>query len=92
MPKGVRAELRKVRAQRDTADDLRPGPGSDRLNYALFQDSSRTTNWGNTVGIDTKGGSGNGAAQTFTVYGRLGPAQYVEDGGYADTITATVSY
>jgi spore coat protein U-like protein len=68
------------------------GPAGALMAYSLFQDSSRVTNWGNTVGTDTKAGTGNGAAQTLTVYGRLGAGQFVEDGGYADTITATVTY
>jgi spore coat protein U-like protein len=68
------------------------GPGGATLSYALYQDSSHTTNWGNTVGTDTKSGSGNGSAQTLTVYGNLGGNQYPTPGSYSDTITATISY
>jgi spore coat protein U-like protein len=65
------------------------------LNYALYSDSSRTVNWGNTVGTDTKTGAGSGAAQAITVYGRIPANQFVTPNtttGYQDTITATITY
>jgi Spore Coat Protein U domain len=34
--------------------------GSAVINYSLFSDSGRTTNWGNTVGTDTVAATGNG--------------------------------
>jgi spore coat protein U-like protein len=68
------------------------GTGTDVLNYALFRDSSRTNNWGETVGTDTLAGSGNGLAQTITVYGQVPAGQYVSPGAYSDTITATITY
>jgi spore coat protein U domain-containing protein, fimbrial subunit CupE1/2/3/6 len=68
------------------------GPGGATLSYALYQDSGHATNWGNTVGTDTKSGSGNGSAQTLTVYGNLAGNQYPTPGGYSDTITATITY
>lgn len=68
------------------------GPASATLNYALYEDSGHTTNWGNTVGTDTKAGTGNGSAQTLTVYGQLASNQYPTPGSYTDTITATITY
>lgn len=68
------------------------GPASATLSYALYQDSGHTTNWGQTVGTDTKSGTGNGSAQTLTVYGQLSGAQYPTPGSYTDTITATITY
>ena len=68
------------------------GPGAATLSYALYQDSGHSTNWGNTVGTDTKSGTGNGSAQTLTVYGNLTGAQYPAPGSYSDTITATITY
>lgn len=62
------------------------------LAYALYSDSGRTTNWGNTPPTDTVAGTGNGAAQDITVYGRVPINQYVTAGAYADTITVTVTY
>jgi spore coat protein U-like protein len=68
------------------------GPASATLNYALTQDSGHVTNWGQTVGTDTVAGTGNGSAQTLTVYGILAAGQYPAPGAYSDTITATVTY
>ncbi len=68
------------------------GPGGAILDYALYQDSGHSTNWGNTVGTDTKAGTGNGSAQSLTVYGNLTANQYPTPGSYSDTITATVTY
>ena len=68
------------------------GPGGATLSYALYQDSGHSTNWGNTVGTDTKSGTGNGSAQTLTVYGNLTGNQYPTPGSYSDTITATITY
>ena len=47
--------------------------GAATVNYTLYSDSGRTTVWGNTIGTDTVAGTGNGAAQTLTVYGRVPP-------------------
>lgn len=68
------------------------GPGAAWLGYALYQDSGHTTNWGQTVGTDTVAGTGDGSAQTITVFGQLSASQYVTPGSYSDTITATVTY
>jgi spore coat protein U-like protein len=62
------------------------------LNYGLFKDSGHATNWGDTVGTDTVAGTGNGAAQSLTVYGQIPATQYVAPGSYSDTITATITY
>lgn len=68
------------------------GPGGATLNYAMYQDTNHTTNWGNTVGTDTVAGTGNGNSQSISVYGQLPASQFVTPGSYSDTITATVTY
>jgi spore coat protein U-like protein len=68
------------------------GPGGYHLSYSLYQNSTYSTNWGNTVGTDTETGTGNGANQSLTVYGQLPAGQNVEAGAYTDTITATITY
>jgi spore coat protein U-like protein len=62
------------------------------VNYALYSNSSRTTNWGNTVGTDTVGGTGTGASQLLTVYGRVPSQSTPAPGTYTDTIVVTVTY
>ncbi len=68
------------------------GPGADVLTYQLFQDAGRTTNWGDTIGTDTVAGTGNGSAQTLTVYGRIPASQFVGPGQYSDTVTVTLTF
>ena len=68
------------------------GPGATSLSYGLFQDAARTVNWGNTVGTDTVPGTGTGASQSLTVYGRIPASQTPVAGGYRDTITATLTF
>jgi len=66
--------------------------GANTVNYSLFSDSGRTTNWGNTVGTDTVSSNGTGASQSFTVFGRV-PAQTTPaPATYTDTITVTVTF
>jgi spore coat protein U-like protein len=66
--------------------------GTALLNYALYSNSGRTTNWGNTVGTDTVAGTGTGVAQPLTVYGQIAAGLHPTPGTYTDTITAAVTY
>ena len=62
------------------------------ISYSLYGNAGMTTNWGNTVGTDTVSATGNGAAQSYTVYGQV-PAQTTPAAAtYTDTITVTVTY
>jgi spore coat protein U-like protein len=66
--------------------------GGNTVSYAIYRDAARTLNWGNTVGTDTVTGTGSGAAQSITVYGRV-PAQTTPAPAvYSDTVTVTVTY
>jgi spore coat protein U-like protein len=66
--------------------------GSALINYSLFSNSGRTTNWGNTVGTDTVAGTGTGSAQSLTVYGRIPPQATPSPATYNDTIVVTLTY
>jgi spore coat protein U-like protein len=68
------------------------GPLAAVLPYALFSDTDRALNWGNTVATDTVAGTGSGSVQTLTIYGRIASGLYVAPGAYTDTVTATVTY
>jgi spore coat protein U-like protein len=75
---------------------MKHGTNAEYVNYDLFTDAGFTTAWGNTVDTDTNGHTtrktGNGAAQSYTVYGRV-PVQTVPTpGAYSDTVTVTVTY
>jgi spore coat protein U-like protein len=64
----------------------------NKINYSLFRNSGRTTNWGNTVGTDTVSATGNGAAQNVSVFGRVPSQTTPAPASYADTIVATITY
>src|SRR6478672_3237808 len=66
--------------------------GANTVNYTLYSNSGRTTVWGNTVGTDTVAATGNGSAQSYTVYGRVPSQAAPAPGTYTDTITITVTY
>ena len=68
------------------------GPSSETLSYSLYQDAGRLLVWGPTSALQSVAGTGNGAAQTLTVYGRVNASQSPQAGSYADTITVTVTY
>jgi len=67
------------------------GPSVTGLSYSLFSDFGRTTNWGNATGSWVSG-TGTGAAQVLTVYGRIGEKQNALIGSYTDTVTVTVTF
>jgi spore coat protein U-like protein len=75
---------------------MKHGTDAEYVNYDLFTDVGLATAWGNTENVDTNGHTvkkvGNGAAQSYTVYGRV-PVQTVpKAGAYSDTVTITVTY
>jgi spore coat protein U domain-containing protein, fimbrial subunit CupE1/2/3/6 len=66
---------------------------SHNLTYALYTTSGRTTLFGDgTSSTQTIGGTGSGAAQSVTVFGRIPVAQYVTAGSYTDSVGVTVNY
>jgi spore coat protein U-like protein len=67
------------------------GPGG-LVTYELYRNAGRTQRWGNTINSDTVVGTGSGANQALTVYGRVPPQTTPTAGVYNDTITVTVTY
>jgi spore coat protein U-like protein len=68
--------------------------GGSTLGYGLYTNAGRTTIWGDgTGGTLTQAGTGNGANQNYTVFGRVPVGQYVAAGAYVDaTVTVTLTY
>ncbi len=64
----------------------------ETVQYRMYTDAGRTTNWGDTVGVDTQGATGNGALQSYTVYGRVPPQTTPTAATYTDTVLVTVTY
>ena len=66
--------------------------GSGRLGYFLYQDTGRTTVWGNTAATGiTQAGTGL-LGTAINVYGSIPINQNVPVGIYLDTVVATVSF
>lgn len=65
--------------------------GATLVPYQLYQDAARGDVWGNTVGTDVYGGTGDGAIQVIPVYGRVANANFPA-GTYSDVVTATIAY
>jgi len=66
---------------------------SHNLPYGLYTTNAYTSIWGDgTGGTVTQSGTGNGSAQSLTVYGRVPASQFVTAGSYSDRITVTVTY
>lgn len=64
--------------------------GASYINYFLYSDSGRSVQWNSST---TKSGTGNGANQELTVFGRIPSGQSITNTGiYADTVIATVTY
>lgn len=71
--------------------------GANTLQYNLYNETTRTTLWGDGTTGATSAGTGAGFAttQNLTVYGRLPDNttnQNATVGTYTDTITVTVTY
>lgn len=65
--------------------------GPNLLYYNLFADPAHLTLWGDgSPGTATVSGQGLGGS--YTVYGRISPAQNAHVGTYGDTITVTVTF
>jgi spore coat protein U-like protein len=66
--------------------------GANTITYTLYSDTNRTVLWGNTVGTNTMAGIGNGASQSYTIYGQVPPQNTPTPAVYTDTVTVTVTY
>lgn len=63
------------------------------LNYQLYKDSSNTNVWGaqvNNDGLNSQ--TGNGSAQSITVYGKISAGQSVATGNYSDSVSIIVNF
>lgn len=72
------------------------GSAATPLGYNLFTNSSYDQVWGTDSVSDSFTVlvvlGGTSLTQSYRVYGRIPPNQYVSVGAYADTITVTVNY
>lgn len=66
--------------------------GGNKVGYGLYRDAARSLVWGSTIGTNTLGGTGSGAAQNLTVYARVPPQATPPAGTYSDVIVVTITY
>ena len=67
--------------------------GGNFLTYEVYQDSSRSTVWGDSgAALYNSGTAPSKDARTFPVYGRITGGQDVPAGSYTDTVVATVNF
>ena len=75
-----------------TQRKLANGGNTEFITYGIYRDVAHTLPWGSTIGTNTVAGTGTGAAQAHTAYGRV-PAQATPSPQtYTDTIVVTVTY
>jgi spore coat protein U-like protein len=65
--------------------------GANFLIYGLYQDLTRANPWGAAAGA-VQGGTGTGAAQSFTIYGRTPSQPTPANGTYTDQVVVTATY
>ncbi|HIE0524365.1 spore coat U domain-containing protein [Stenotrophomonas sp. C4297] len=69
------------------------GSGTYYLPYELYRDAARSLRWGNTLNVDTVGGTGSGSAQQLTIHGRVPPVTGQPPAGtYNDLVQVTITY
>lgn len=74
-----------------TAREMRKG--SEKVVYGLYQNAARNLPWGDgVVPGETVSGTGDGAAQSLGVYGRVPVQSTPSAGTYSDTVVVTVTY
>jgi spore coat protein U-like protein len=66
--------------------------GTNQITYSIYRDAARSQGWGSTIGTNTVSGTGNGAAQNITGYGRIPPQVTPPASTYNDTVAITVTY
>ena len=66
--------------------------GSNPLSYGLYKDAAHTNNWGDNNGVDTLNGTGTGANQTVTIYGRVPAGQLAAPGSYSESPSLMIVY
>lgn len=74
-----------------TIADRAMSNGAVLVPYQLYRDPALTLVWGETLDVDTLGGTGTGAVQEIPVYGQVPSANFPAD-TYTDTVTATITY
>ena len=75
----------------DTSPMRQMTAGTEKLDYEVYSDSGRLTEWGNTsaTGVSV---TGTGSAQSLTAFGKITGLQQVSAVSFTDSVTVTVTY
>ena len=74
----------------DAPDRRLSDGGTQYLSYALYQDAGRSVVWGG--GASALVSAGTGAAQNFSIYGRIWALQPASPGIFSDPVVATITF
>ncbi|MDP2738278.1 MAG: spore coat U domain-containing protein [Pseudorhodobacter sp.] len=66
--------------------------GGNQIGYGLYQDAARSITWAELGDGAAQPGTGSGAGQSFTVYGRVPAQPTPPPGSYSDTVVVTITY
>lgn len=67
--------------------------GTDYVAYGLYHDAARTEPFGNVAGVNAASGTGIGAGQSVSVYGRVSSSFLnIAAGSYEDIVRAELTY
>ena len=68
--------------------------GTERLGYQIYQNTGRTTVWGNTAltGVTIPGPTAAATPVVLPTYGRIAAGQDVAVGSYVDTVGVTATF
>jgi spore coat protein U-like protein len=66
--------------------------GANTVSYGLYRNAARNLVWGDTIGVNTLAGTGDGTLHAIPIYGRVPPQALPPAGTYRDTIVVTVTY
>lgn len=70
--------------------ERRLSSGAAQIPYGLFRNVGRTSPWG--TGVAAMSGTGTGAAQPLTVYGRVPTQTAPTPGAYSDAVIVTLVF
>lgn len=68
------------------------GATADHVTYGIYRDAARTQPWGDVAGVNTLSGTGTGAGQSVTGYGRVPVQTTPAPLTYTDTVVVTITY
>jgi spore coat protein U-like protein len=74
-----------------TAASRKMTSGTNLLSYTVYTTAARTTVW-DATGPGSVTGTGTGALQSISAYGRIFSGQTVPAATYTDTVNVTVTY